>query len=305
METYYIYKITNKKNNLSYIGQSINPQKRFKEHLYGRKGGINTYFDKALKKYGEESFTFEIIDKADESKKIDELEKYYIKKYNTLKPNGYNILKGGRNQQGAWNSKPIDEYDLNGEYINTYESASYYSHFVNKEYKSTEINRSCRKKTKYKFRQFRFKGDSKPSKYTKPNPNHISKVYQFDLNGNLLNEYVSITDASKQTNSSRTSICGCIAKRYKTANQYIWSKYKNINKINTNSRKKPIYMCDNEKNIIAEYNNAKEAERKNNFKNNYNKQILKKLNTNKLCSGYYWYSVEYYKDNIVPSLNKS
>ena len=51
MEKYYIYKYTNKLNNMIYIGQSINPQKRHKEHLYGRKKGVNTYFDKALKKY--------------------------------------------------------------------------------------------------------------------------------------------------------------------------------------------------------------------------------------------------------------
>lgn len=308
MEKYYIYKYTNKLNNMIYIGQSINPQKRHKEHLYGRKNGVDTYFDKALKKYGEENFIFEIIDEANTTKEIDKLEKYYIEQFNSLKPNGYNILKSGREQRGAWNSKPIDEYDLDGNYINSYESASYYSNFINSNYEAKSINHSCREKTKYKDRQFRFKGEQKPSAYITPNPNHITKVYQFDLDGNFIKEYISLTEASRQTKTSRTSISGCIAGYYKKANNYIWSKDKNIDIKNINphyARKTPLYMCDENKNILEEYNNTREAEVKNNFKYNSYKQILKYLDTNKLYNGYYWYRVKFYKDNIVPSLNNN
>ena len=64
-------------------------------------------------------------------------------------------------------------------------------------------------------------------------------------------------------------------------------------------------MCEENKKILEEYNNTREAEVKNNFKYNSYKQILKYLDTNKLYNGYYWYRVKFYEDNIVPSLNKN
>lgn len=305
METYYIYKFTNKQNNMSYIGQSIKPYKRLKEHLYGRKNKINTYFDKVLRKYGIENFDFEVIDKANSQEKIDELEREYIDKYNTLKPNGYNILKGGRSQQGSWNSKPINEYDLEGNFIATYESASYYSNFVNQEYDRRMISRSCNEKKHYKDRIFRYVGDEKPQKYIKPKSAKCIKIYQYDLKGNFISEYSSIKEASKKTNSSRTSIIGCLQGYYKTANNYIWSKGKNITIDDKVRVKTIIYQCDKNKNIIRKYYNTRQAEEYNNFKYNSYKQILKYLDTNKLYKDYYWYRVNFYEENIVPSLNEN
>lgn len=308
MRTYYIYKITNKNNNMSYIGQSVNPQKRLMEHIYGRKNKKDTYIDKTMKKYGIENFIFEIIDSSNNQDEIDKLEKEYIIKYNTLKPNGYNILKGGREQQGAWNSKPIDEYDLDGNYINTYESAGYYSQCINSEYNNLSINHSCRTKRRYKDRYFRYKGDEKPTKYVKPKSTRIKKVYQYDLEGNFIKEYESVTQASKETNTNRTSIINCVNGIYKKANDYVWSYSNKINIDEINPKydiKTVIYKCNENKEVLEKYNNTREAEIKNNFKYNSYKQILKYLDTNKIYNGYYWYRVKFYEDNIVPSLNEN
>ena len=305
MEKYYIYKFTNKLNNMSYIGQSINPEKRYKKHLYGRKTNLDTYFDRAFKKYGEEIFDYKIIDSTTTPEKADELEKYYIKKYKTLRPHGYNILKGGREQRGAWNSKAISEYDLNGNFIKNYESASYYENFVDSNYHRKGIDRSCIKKTRYKDKQFRYINDEKPAKYIKPLPNHRTKIYQFDLDGNFINEYISLEEASKATNTRRTSISGCISGKNKTANNYVWSKTKeiDINAINPKIISRiNVYKCDKNKKIIEMYFNTKDAEIKNNFKYNSYKRILKYLDTNKMYNGFYWYKVKTYEDNIVPSL---
>lgn len=236
------------------------------------------------------------------------MEKEYIVKFNSLKPNGYNILKGGRKQQGSWNSKPIVEYDLKGNYLGEYESSSYYQNFINCEYNSSAITRSCNKFTKYKNRQFRFKGAKKPGEYKKGLPNHICKIYQFDLEGNFIKEYVSITEASRITKTSRTSICGCISGKYKKANNYLWSKEPQIDvkTINPKYDKKTVmYKCDKNKNILEKYNNSREAEIKNNLKYNSYKQILKYLDTNKPYKDYLWYRVKTYEENIVPSLNEN
>lgn len=306
MEKYYIYKFTNKTNNMSYIGQSINPEKRKMEHLYGRKNKSDTYFDRILKKRPND-FDFEIIDSANSQDEIDKLEQEYIKLYNCLKPNGYNILKGGRQQRGAWNSKPIDEYDLYGNYIATYESANYYHNFVNKDYQARMIRRSCNDYTHYKERIFKFHGEPKPEPYKKPKSKKSIKIYQFDENEKLINQFDSIQEASEKTNTNRTSIIGCLKGNYKSANGYFWSYTNNI-EIKQSDKviiKTIIYQCDENKKIIKKYYNTREAERDNNFKYNSYKEIWRKLDTNKMYNNYYWYRVKYYEENIVPSLNKN
>lgn len=79
-----IYKITNNKNGKAYIGQSIHCEERFKEHLYGK-----LLIDKAIQFDGIENFTFEILKEVKKSE-LDEWEDYYIEKYDTMYPNGYN-----------------------------------------------------------------------------------------------------------------------------------------------------------------------------------------------------------------------
>lgn len=90
-----IYKITNKITNKIYIGQSINPMKRWQSHKSharcGHEIGKNPLYD-AMRKYGEENFLFEIIGWYED---YNEKEKYFIKYYNSLIPNGYNIQQGG------------------------------------------------------------------------------------------------------------------------------------------------------------------------------------------------------------------
>lgn len=48
----------------------------------------------AYEKYGMDNFTTTILEECDDAK-LNELECKYIKEYNTLSPNGYNITKGG------------------------------------------------------------------------------------------------------------------------------------------------------------------------------------------------------------------
>lgn len=79
-----IYKITNKSNNKSYIGQSIHCGKRLDEHSKGEQ-----FIDKIIQLEGIENFDFNILKKVDKEE-LNYWEDYYIIKYNTLFPNGYN-----------------------------------------------------------------------------------------------------------------------------------------------------------------------------------------------------------------------
>lgn len=53
-----IYKITKKENGKSYIGQSNNIERRFSEH----KNKIDIPVEIAIRKYGADAFSFEIIE---------------------------------------------------------------------------------------------------------------------------------------------------------------------------------------------------------------------------------------------------
>ena len=90
-----IYMYTNKINGKRYVGQTTRTlEKRHYQHLFQHE----SYFDRALQKYGKDNFTLEIL--ADDITNIDELnrlEEYYIEKYDTFN-NGYNLNRGGENR---------------------------------------------------------------------------------------------------------------------------------------------------------------------------------------------------------------
>lgn len=94
----YIYKITNIINDKKYIGQTINPIIRWKQHQkLGNGNTKNSLLYKAMQKYGIENFVFEVIEGPIEN--YNEREIYWIKKYNTyigVKDSwGYNLTEGG------------------------------------------------------------------------------------------------------------------------------------------------------------------------------------------------------------------
>lgn len=93
-----IYKITNKINNKCYIGQTNNVKRRFAEHLHWdapyrqREEGHKVLY-RAFEKYGIENFSFQVLET--DILNYDEREQYWIKYYDSLVPNGYNITPGG------------------------------------------------------------------------------------------------------------------------------------------------------------------------------------------------------------------
>ena len=94
-----IYKIINKTNNQVYIGQTIDFERRKYEHLnrYNLQESKveSSYLYRAMRKYGIENFEFLILEET-EKEKLNDLEKHYIKEYNSFY-NGYNMTEGGQN----------------------------------------------------------------------------------------------------------------------------------------------------------------------------------------------------------------
>lgn len=106
-----IYLIINLINCKSYIGQVVSHRKnhdkyrpfghtkRFKDHvseaLCQTKHKQCNYLNNAIRKYGVENFTVELICRCELSE-IDQYEEKYIDQYQTLYPDGYNLTTGGK-----------------------------------------------------------------------------------------------------------------------------------------------------------------------------------------------------------------
>lgn len=89
-----IYLRTNLANGMKYVGQTANFKKRENAWKSTKWRYANQLLTEDRDKYGIESFKTEILEICEDSK-LNELEKYYIKKLNTIYPNGYNTNEGG------------------------------------------------------------------------------------------------------------------------------------------------------------------------------------------------------------------
>jgi hypothetical protein len=87
-----------------YYGRTIQGLKKRKySHYAAVRSGSNLYFHNAIRKYGESNIKWEIIEerKNENSEKLiqilNEREIFYIDRDNTIRPDGYNLTKGGGN----------------------------------------------------------------------------------------------------------------------------------------------------------------------------------------------------------------
>lgn len=97
-EKYYIYIHINKINNKTYIGQTNNPNKRWrgKGVDYKPRENSESLFYKAIQKYGWDNFEHKILAECETREEANELEKQYILEYDSTNPEkGYNLSSGG------------------------------------------------------------------------------------------------------------------------------------------------------------------------------------------------------------------
>ena len=91
---HFIYRVENKVNGKLYIGQTICPNNRRKQHFSKTFHG-NPALDRAVLKYGRENFDFSIIEELETLKEANLQEHYWVSKLGTLVPSGYNLKEGG------------------------------------------------------------------------------------------------------------------------------------------------------------------------------------------------------------------
>lgn len=157
-----------------------------------------------MNKYGIENFSIEQIE---ETSFPEEREKYWIEKYGSFH-NGYNATLGG-------DGKPYIDYDL---VVATYNILQNQKHVAEK----LNIN----EKTVHKILK------EKEVNIIKNVPNS-KKIAQYDLNGNLIESFISAGEAgrkiisvglskAKNSNSVGNRIRDCANGQRKTAYGFVW-----------------------------------------------------------------------------------
>ena len=216
-----IYSVVNKINGKMYIGQSIDIERRWEQHKYG-KGNI--ILRNSILKHGIENFEFNILEIVDINNKskieltevLTELEqKWFNVEKPFLKQNGYNIQKTSKpnltpnkdKHFGAKISKikidnnhtgkPLVQHNLNGEIIKEWKSAAEVERKLG--YKAENISASCLKKVKSSNNFiWRFKNDlviqSDIDKLKERKKPITRKIQQLNTNGDV----VKIWDSLKQ-----------------------------------------------------------------------------------------------------------
>jgi group I intron endonuclease len=102
----HIYKFTHIDTGRSYIGQTIqDPNQRRLEHISDSRHTSKEYhFHNAIRKYGIDAFTFDVIDTAVTLEQLNLLEEKYVAQYDSIN-NGFNIRQAGGNKLHSEQSK--------------------------------------------------------------------------------------------------------------------------------------------------------------------------------------------------------
>jgi group I intron endonuclease len=229
----YIYLITNIITKKQYVGQTLckNVETRWKQHKKCDHNSIGRYLLAAYNKYGIESFKFQIICICfDEDCNLYEEE--YIKKFNTLVPNGYNLREGGKNSKQHPETIEKISDKLKGRRLTPLTDdirikLSENSKGVNNSNYGKKISKEQKEKQSIKMKKIwedrknnniainnrtLFKGENKKA------------VGRYDSNNNLLENYESIVQAGEKIGICYTSIgkvCNGNSK-YKRAGGFIW-----------------------------------------------------------------------------------
>lgn len=292
----YIYKIWNDVNDKIYIGQTrVSVNKRWVMHKSDTKlNKDNTIIHRAMRKYGIDRFHIDVIEKLSLPNecnlidKLNELEIFYINKYNsTNKKYGYNIDLGGNSSVHA--RKQVDQYDKNSNFISTWGSITEAAEFYG--IKGSSISGCCSGKIKssggYVWRYHDDSFDKYESKKIKSR-----SVKKYNLSGELLNTYNSISEAATKNNCTPTSIRDVCIGEQNTFNGFVWryaddefDKY-DITPTKTKPFKRCVDKYDLNGNLIETYESIIGAS----IINKCNRvNIIRVCNGDrKTCNGFVW-----------------
>lgn len=257
-KNYKVYMHKNQINGKVYIGQTSKSLNR--RWGNGKCYATCPYFNHAIEKYGWDNFDHLLLNDNLSKDEADELEKYYIQKYESYNPeHGYNISLGGSGLSGAIKYKDIYKYTLDGYFVKYYKDIAEILK-ENPNYDGSAIRDAYNEKYAqaygFQWRKY-YKEKVEDVKEHKANIGRTKIVYQYDLNGVFLRQYNDVKDASESTGFARSGISKACNGHQQIFEGFQWS-------FNYMEKMEPadIYViCKYEisEKLLATYNTPKEA----------------------------------------------
>lgn len=197
----YIYKVVNTLNGHVYIGQTRRtPEIRWSEHIE-TKNKYDTAFSRALRKYPEDVFELGVIEEVPDSV-LDEREEFWIERYNSYE-DGYNSTRGGTSRHCV----DYEEIrDLWRDGFSVGEISEIYGCG-----KST-IQHILRSEDDYTYEESYARGERR----------NCRDVMRYDLEGNFICLYSSISEAARDVGCDAPGITNACIGVNQTCGGYQW-----------------------------------------------------------------------------------
>lgn len=207
MKSYDVYKITNKINNKVYIGiTSKGLSARWKEHLWSAEHNCPFKLYNALRKYGKDNFTIELIDYGNSWDELTKKEKFYIAQYRSNEDEfGYNLTEGGDGTIGRIVSDETREK-------------------IRQKAIGREVGEETRKKLS-EAGKVRTEGREKYWNSGEVGKKRRKPILQYTKEGKFIKEFEGVNIAAKEIGVNATTIISALKGRNILAskrNPYIW-----------------------------------------------------------------------------------
>lgn len=303
-----VYKITNLINQKIYIGYTTRTMaERWKQHIacaYNpntKDGSYEHALKRAIRKYGVSNFSIEQLEASNDKRHLAEQEKYWIQYYNSYagSPNGhgYNLTFGGDGGNGLY--KPIYRIDIS-------------TGVIEKEFASEtaaieeDHNTSIANVVHNSYKPLTANGKTYMEKSIVDAMTHdelmdylrnrYNFICQYDLNGNLIDYYLSIDEAVISTGIGKATIANAICNARKHGGKYQWCYYKDKeskehHRIFNFNGEKAVLQLDKDNILVERYASIKEAAQKTQCDASGIAKVCK--GKRKTCGGFQWrYDIE-------------
>lgn len=244
---YQIYKITNQKNGMVYIGSSIEVERRWRQHKEASINEKDHHYNYplmiAFRKFGIDNFTFEIVETLPSWEEMIEAEHNWIVKEDCVKPKGYNqtdktdspmfdpaIAKKMSDTKREKYGKRVCEIDSMKNILNIWDSLAEAGEDTGLDrFKISSVCNGTRLTTGNRL--FRFLDDENQiiepeTKVNQVQSNRITKtsrrVGAYDKDNNLIQEFDSLQLAAQFCGGNSSTISAVCRGKRNSHKNYIW-----------------------------------------------------------------------------------
>lgn len=244
---YQIYKITNQKNGMVYIGSSINVERRWRQHKEASINEKDHHYNYplmiAFREFGIDNFTFEIVETLPSWEEMIEAEHNWIVKEDCVKPKGYNqtdktdspmfdpaIAKKMSDTKRVKYGKKVCEIDSMKNILNIWDSLAEAGEDTGLDrFKISSVCNGTRLTTGNRL--FRFLDDENQiiepeAKVNQVQSNRITKtsrrVGAYDKDNNLIQEFDSLQLAAQFCGGNSSTISAVCRGKRNSHKNYIW-----------------------------------------------------------------------------------